>query len=40
MREWLRELFRGLRGLAVEALVVFVALVLAAVAGLLALAVV
>lgn len=40
MREWLSELLPGFRGLAVEALVVVVALVLATVAGLLALAIV
>lgn len=39
MRQWLRELAPGLRGLAVEALVVIATLVLATAAGLVALAV-
>lgn len=39
MSEWLRELIPGLRGLAVETLVVIAALVLATVAGLVALAI-
>lgn len=39
MREWLRELVPGLRGLAIETLVVIASLVLATVAGLIALAV-
>lgn len=39
MSEWLSELLSGLRGLAVEALVVVVALVLAGAAALIALAI-
>lgn len=40
MREWLRELVPGIRGFAVEALTVVVALVVATTAGLIALAIV